>query len=486
MVVMAVSELVGWLDKLANGTDLSNAQADVSTARREISGLQAQRVAALDAIAQAKAQGQAIPAYLTNALAGIDAAIEEFQGKLSTAQGRVSELQRSEVAQQQAQPGWQGPRQGEQATVSGAGVAAAVGVGRYRVSQEFGEHPNEHGYGAQGHQGIDVATPMGTAVDAAFTGMASIGFDKNGYGKYIKLVDEKGQALILGHLSAYAAGLDAQIKAAGGRLLVSQGQRIGYTGSTGNSTGPHLHLEGRTAQGNALGVNRPVDPRTLDYAGMNRPAFQAGTSGTTPPDWDKLLAKAKELHDTLVAAAPGQARILAQQQVDQFQKMSDAAKAAYSEIDRQASAANKKVKETDAQREARIYREKVAMDSLTASLRGASDERLKELSAQGIQGQSLQKCGPKLPGGTRNGGRTPPRPPVKRSRPPRLQPVRPSATPKRPANRRTRWPVAPPTALWKQPPSPSGACGPAATVPCRRPEKIRRPCSPSSAPMHHA
>ena len=86
------------------------------------------------------------------------------------------------------------------------------------------------------HQGVDFAAPTGTAIMAAGTGfIEKIGMN-GGAGNYIKIKHINGYKTAYGHMNKFAAGLKKGSK-------VTQGQTIGFVGSTGMSTGPHLHYE---------------------------------------------------------------------------------------------------------------------------------------------------------------------------------------------------------------------------------------------------
>lgn len=94
-----------------------------------------------------------------------------------------------------------------------------------------GDHTNSDRYA------IDFGLPSGTKVTAVFSGVIHLGsFDQAGYGNYLWITNGSYRA-IYGHLSSFAVS-DGQ--------GVSQGQVIGYSGSTGNSTGPHLHFSLRS------------------------------------------------------------------------------------------------------------------------------------------------------------------------------------------------------------------------------------------------
>jgi murein DD-endopeptidase MepM/ murein hydrolase activator NlpD len=97
------------------------------------------------------------------------------------------------------------------------------------------------------HEGIDIGGPSGGEIDAADGGIAYTKNNGGGYGQYVLIVHANGFTTIYGHMLAYA------IHPGAGGQQVSKGQAIGYEGSTGFSTGAHLHF----------GVylnNFPVDP----------------------------------------------------------------------------------------------------------------------------------------------------------------------------------------------------------------------------------
>lgn len=87
------------------------------------------------------------------------------------------------------------------------------------------------------HAGEDIGAPSGTPILAADSGVATvIPNNGNGYGNYIMINHGGGRVTLYAHMSAFAVSNGA---------TVTQGQVIGYVGSTGNSTGPHLHFEVR-------------------------------------------------------------------------------------------------------------------------------------------------------------------------------------------------------------------------------------------------
>ena len=87
------------------------------------------------------------------------------------------------------------------------------------------------------HAGEDIGAPSGTSILAADSGIATVIPDNgNGSGNYIMINHGGGRVTLYAHMSGFAVSNGA---------TVTQGQTIGYVGSTGNSTGPHLHFEVR-------------------------------------------------------------------------------------------------------------------------------------------------------------------------------------------------------------------------------------------------
>lgn len=96
----------------------------------------------------------------------------------------------------------------------------------YRVHPIFGT--------TKYHYGVDVAANSGSTVSAIASGTVSIAEYSSSYGYYVVIYHNDGTTSLYAHLSSMAVSAGDS---------VSQGQTIGYVGSTGNSTGPHLHFE---------------------------------------------------------------------------------------------------------------------------------------------------------------------------------------------------------------------------------------------------
>ena len=86
------------------------------------------------------------------------------------------------------------------------------------------------------HKGVDFAAPSGTPIMAAGDGVVEMAERFGGYGNYVRIRHNSEIKTAYGHTSRFAKGIRA-----GSR--VRQGQIIAYVGTTGRSTGPHLHYE---------------------------------------------------------------------------------------------------------------------------------------------------------------------------------------------------------------------------------------------------
>ncbi len=115
------------------------------------------------------------------------------------------------------------------------------------ISSAYGSRvgPIEGGY--EWHQGIDIAVDFGEPVYASAAGKVEQAGWNGGYGRYVKIAHGNGYESAYGHMSSLAVEAGQQ---------VSKGEIIGFVGSSGYSTGPHVHYE-------VLVDGSPVDPSYL-------------------------------------------------------------------------------------------------------------------------------------------------------------------------------------------------------------------------------
>lgn len=126
-----------------------------------------------------------------------------------------------------------------------------------RISSEY-SHAREHpilGYTRQ-HLGIDYASPLGTEIFAVGDGVITMHGWNGDYGNHVRIRHSNGYATGYGHMNGFVSGQTVG-------TYVRQGEIIGYVGSTGLSTGPHLHFEmlkNGSFVNPALEILPPADP----------------------------------------------------------------------------------------------------------------------------------------------------------------------------------------------------------------------------------
>jgi murein DD-endopeptidase MepM/ murein hydrolase activator NlpD len=156
-----------------------------------------------------------------------------------------------------------------------------------RLSSRYGrrDHPIL-GY-TRLHQGIDFAAPAGTPIHAAGDGLVQMAGHNGNYGLYVRLRHNGSLTTAYAHLSRIAVRSGQRLR---------QGQVVGYVGSSGLSSGPHLHYE--------LHVdNRPVNPLNLRMPTGRRLGGK---------DMERFLAIASEV-DQRMAATPARTRLASEQ-----------------------------------------------------------------------------------------------------------------------------------------------------------------------------
>lgn len=131
--------------------------------------------------------------------------------------------------------------------IAAAKVPYAVPVtDGFRFTSGFGVRRDPKGWGRRMHAGVDLAGPVGTPIHAAADGVIVDAGRESGYGNVVRIRHEFGFETVYAHMS--------KIRVSEGQK-VSRGERIGDMGSTGRSTGSHLHYE--------VHVNgQPVNPMT--------------------------------------------------------------------------------------------------------------------------------------------------------------------------------------------------------------------------------
>jgi murein DD-endopeptidase MepM/ murein hydrolase activator NlpD len=115
------------------------------------------------------------------------------------------------------------------------------------ISSYFGERQDPFNGHQAFHKGIDFASPQGSNVVAVAAGVVTFAGEKAGYGNLVEVSHGNGLVTRYGHNQGIAVGLGK---------TVARGDTLAYVGSTGRSTGPHVHFE-------VLKDGRQIDPLTF-------------------------------------------------------------------------------------------------------------------------------------------------------------------------------------------------------------------------------
>lgn len=160
--------------------------------------------------------------------------------------------------------------------ISGIAIPSVQPVDKLHFTSNFGIRSDPFAGTARMHAGVDIPGATGTPIYATADGAVACAERRGGYGNMVELDHGKGIATRYGHLSKLLVEPGAR---------VTRGQLIGLMGSTGRSTGPHLHYEVRI-DGHA--VNPVPFLTTADYSvAVNDAAVRAipvATDGPAPQD----------------------------------------------------------------------------------------------------------------------------------------------------------------------------------------------------------
>ncbi len=150
-----------------------------------------------------------------------------------------------------------------------------------RISSPFGKRRHPIKKQIIVHWGVDYAAPRGTAIYAGGDGVVQMAKWNGGYGNYVKIRHNSEYSTAYGHMQRIAKGIRPGVR-------VKQGQIIGYVGSTGLSTGPHLHYE-------VVKNGRRVNPLTI------KAAAGENLKGKTLKHFKATVAELKTTYKTMFA-----------------------------------------------------------------------------------------------------------------------------------------------------------------------------------------
>ena len=211
---------------IATREELERLQADLESARAEEQAAKEQQEAK-------KAEQQAKVAEAQALVEQINADVAEVNRQLDEESAAASEIQ-AEIAKKQKQ--LEEERKQNNIVISSETGYLWPLPGYYRLSSQFGYRIHPITGVAHSHTGIDIPASGGTPILAAKSGQVVTSAYHYSYGNYVVIDHGNGNSTLYAHMSSRAVS-EGQ--------MVTQGQVIGYVGTTGSSTGNHLHFEVR-------------------------------------------------------------------------------------------------------------------------------------------------------------------------------------------------------------------------------------------------
>ena len=211
---------------IATREELERLQADLESARAEEQAAKEQQEAK-------KAEQQAKVAEAQALVDQINADVAEVNRQLDEESAAASEIQ-AEIAKKQKQ--LEEERKQNNIVISSETGYLWPLPGCYRLSSQFGYRIHPITGVAHSHTGIDIPASGGTPILAAKSGQVVTSAYHYSYGNYVVIDHGNGNSTLYAHMSSRAVS-EGQ--------MVTQGQVIGYVGTTGSSTGNHLHFEVR-------------------------------------------------------------------------------------------------------------------------------------------------------------------------------------------------------------------------------------------------
>ena len=231
-----VDEIMDYSDRLVK--KLTTAKEAVAVKLSELQSAQAEMAGTAEELDRQKAEQQ-------SAVDRINAQLQQLDAQSAHTQAEIDEAKTKEAAAEQAQKDAQkeiarleaeARKQVQSGSISidpGSGWAWPL-PGYTRITSPFGyrTHPISGRYSL--HRGVDIGAPNGTAIHAARGGVVIVSGVHSSYGNYVVLSHGDGIDTLYAHLSSRAVSRGQ---------TVAQNAVLGYVGSTGSSTGNHLHFE---------------------------------------------------------------------------------------------------------------------------------------------------------------------------------------------------------------------------------------------------
>lgn len=204
-----------------NKAESEAAKATLVTKKKSLDSQRAEAVALMKSMDSSKAEYQAV--------------YDELEAEEERVQKRAVELSKK-LAAEQAAAAAQNNGKGEKPANSNAALGGYIWpVSSHYVSSPYGKRPSPGGIGSRFHKGMDIGrVGYTTEVHAAKAGTVIVSQYSSSYGNYVVVSHGSGNTTLYAHMSSRKVEVGQYVK---------QGAPLGITGSTGRSTGPHLHFE---------------------------------------------------------------------------------------------------------------------------------------------------------------------------------------------------------------------------------------------------
>ena len=223
------------LDQLSSEHEqVTLAQKDLDTQRQQVSALLQQQQAVEADLQKTKVTEDAAIAFAAQLEAQLQAQYAQVQAERAAIDAQVAQLAQQYDAAAIKAGGGSGVFEWPEPNCRFDCISQGFGCTSYYFEVYDPGCPYPHRI----HTGLDIAGPNGTQIVAADTGVVYLNPFISSYGNLIIMVHGNGYSTLYGHLMAFAPGLRTG-------MIVPRGTTIAFEGSTGNSTGPHLHFEVR-------------------------------------------------------------------------------------------------------------------------------------------------------------------------------------------------------------------------------------------------
>lgn len=207
-------------------TELETARAEQEAARAEQQAVREQQAARRQEQAAKVKEAQALVAKINADAAEVNSQLEAESKAAKEIQAELVRKQREMEAQR---------RQNNVVFETGSGYHWPL-PGRYKLTSKFGYRIHPIQGTPSSHTGTDIPAPSGTPIEACKGGQVITSTYHSSYGNYVVVDHGGGNSTLYAHMSSRSVSVGD---------IVTQGQVLGKVGSTGSSTGPHLHLEVR-------------------------------------------------------------------------------------------------------------------------------------------------------------------------------------------------------------------------------------------------